>query len=125
VRWSLRWSLGVNICKRHWDALRARISQLGLDRLIAHDGDAAAKRLTDQRPENFDPLLCAWQMIVRNAAAEGIVGGCYVCFGEEHAKACDKPPDAFCAARTGYIELAARDTETEAIRLGYRPTSAS
>lgn len=99
------------------------VGQLGLDHLIAQDGKAAKQRMARQRPEDFDPLLCAWQMIVKNAGSQGILD-CMGCGGEEHLKTCTKTAEE-CAARAGYLALAVRDTRTEAIRLGYTPRELS
>lgn len=56
----------MNICQEHWDALRAKIIERGLEHLIAQGGASAAEKMKEMvegeaaTKENFEPLIDAW-----------------------------------------------------------------
>lgn len=61
------------MCMPHWNMLRDKIKDVGLEDWVSHDGETAATQLSDQvnRGEatmmNFDPLIAAHNMILYNA----------------------------------------------------------
>jgi hypothetical protein len=63
----------VNLCKPHWDELKAEIQHRGLGDFVAEDGKEilgkVEKELTDGQPsiETIDPLLGASNMIFGRA----------------------------------------------------------
>jgi len=65
--------LAMNMCQRHWDALRGEIDKRGLGHLVASSGQTAAQQMKDQltkgeaTPVNFDPLMAAFLAIGSNA----------------------------------------------------------
>src|SRR5436309_507732 len=60
-------------CQDHWDRLRAKIEERGLNHLIAPSGVIAAEQAKSQleteevSPANFDPLMSAFWAIESNA----------------------------------------------------------
>lgn len=62
----------MRFCQDHWDALRQRISDRGLDHLVARGGAAAGRQMKDQLESgevalrNFDPLMSAHWAIANN-----------------------------------------------------------
>lgn len=63
----------MKICEHHWSLLRQKISDKGLDHLVASDGRVALAQSKDQietkevTRDNFDPLMQAHWAIVGNA----------------------------------------------------------
>lgn len=50
----------MQMCKPHWDMLRAAVDERGMNDLVAHDGKAAADNLVAElqgEPTRFDPLM--------------------------------------------------------------------
>lgn len=89
----------MKICEKHWSELRAAIDERGLSKLVAPNGEVAARRAVAElsecvTKENFDPLLFAHNGIVRGAiAAAGLAvmlnnedgtERCPICFCIEH-----------------------------------------
>jgi hypothetical protein len=66
----------MNTCQEHWDRLREKIAERGLDHLIAADGATAAAQVADQlqtpqgrdtvTPANFDPLMGSFWAVGSN-----------------------------------------------------------
>lgn len=60
-------------CQDHWDRLRAKIAERGLNSLIALDAEIAVQQLRDRVEKeettvvNFDPLMYAHWAILSNA----------------------------------------------------------
>lgn len=58
----------MRMCQPHWDRLKQAIIARGLGDMISSSGEELVKRITaDDTLENFDPLMAAHNMIVRNA----------------------------------------------------------
>ncbi len=78
------------MCADHWAALRAAISERGLDPFVSKSGKEAAARMVAEltggaRRETFDPLMSAHNAIVSNAVeVVGLfiltVDGCPICY---------------------------------------------
>lgn len=62
----------MNMCPDHWDRLREKIKERGLDHLVASSGELAAAQVSSQfevgeaTPTNFDPLMSAFWAIGSN-----------------------------------------------------------
>jgi hypothetical protein len=75
------------MCQQHWDALRAAISERGLDGLISGSGQKAVAKLETelaqgaQTPETYDPLMNANFAIWSNALE---AGGLYLMCGDKN-----------------------------------------
>jgi hypothetical protein len=63
----------MKFCQKHWDTLRQKIADRGLDHLVAQGGPMATAQMADQiktrevTRDNFDPLMAAHWAIVGNA----------------------------------------------------------
>lgn len=63
----------MKFCSAHWDALRQKIADRGLEHLVAQGGEMAVKQLSDQLDtgdvtrDNFDPLMSAHWAVCGNA----------------------------------------------------------
>lgn len=71
----------MKFCQDHWDDLRAKIAERGLEHLVSKGGAEAAQRT---REGGFDPLMNAHNAIVVNAMNRSGVGvlfdlGCPLC----------------------------------------------
>jgi len=81
----------MQICKEHWNKIRARIKELGIDHLGAQNAEAALEQMQDQiegndDPKNFDPLMsCNW-MICHKALELG--GLQLMCAKEDGSSSC-------------------------------------
>ena len=70
----------MNWCKPHWDMLRKKVSDVGLDAFVPKDGKAAAKSLVNKE---FDPLMGSWLSIntamLQSPALNGRMLQCPLC----------------------------------------------
>lgn len=108
-------------CPRHWQELREAIDALGLGHLVAKDKADADLRMRRRLPSDFEPLLYAWETIMRNGLeACGVTTECFCCINEKHIATCTNPK---CATREGYITLAAKDALRAARQFGLVPTA--
>lgn len=63
----------MKMCMPHWNTLKEKISNKGLDHLVASSGEIAAAQTADQlrtnevNPNNFDPLMHAHWGILGNS----------------------------------------------------------
>lgn len=134
----------MKLCQSHWDKLKAKISELGLEPLVAKSGEeAAAKALEDLKraqsgddsgmtKETFDPLMGANYAIWSNALhSVGLVlmeqnedgsDRCPLCFMQTtHDKHCTEPE---CKQNyDDWITYAVRDMHERAKELGLIGTS--
>lgn len=62
----------MKMCQNHWDTLRDEITRRGLNDLVASSGEEVMTRLKNESDtqistiENFDPLMCAHNLILIN-----------------------------------------------------------
>jgi hypothetical protein len=89
----------MKICDAHWQELRQAIDNRGLTRIIAKDGEHAAKNMAAQlqggdTKDNYDPLMSAVYAIWGNAIeAFGLDimrpdAPCPLCVLDQHIKEC-------------------------------------
>lgn len=71
----------MKFCNPHWEELREAIKSKGMWDLVSRNGEEAVKRLSDEdkKPESFDPLMSAHNMILGNALK---AGGLYLLQGD-------------------------------------------
>lgn len=116
----------MKACKEHWDQLRDKIKERGLDHLVSKDGEQAINRLKKELDDQHhiqDPLLSAWFSIMNNALSMGgmyLLGRdengnhyCPMCEGNKHTKI-----EGFSCASEWFIERSVDDQYNKAKEAG-------
>lgn len=134
----------MQFCDDHWQRLREKIKEHGLEHLVIEDSETAAMQLRSGLEKgrydrtNFCPLMAAHWAIITNLtilfhdshnddmllvmmSQNAPFGGCPLCTANDlHDRQCDSPTCPLDPVeRFDYmLELAARDSEVNARELG-------
>lgn len=82
----------MSFCQKHWDELRAGVSERGMSGLIAPSGQAAAYRIKQElegksTDSTYDPLMAAHWMIMSAVLENGglaVINRCPLCVVADH-----------------------------------------
>jgi hypothetical protein len=73
----------MKFCQRHWDMMRAAVTAMGMEPLVASGGEAAVANLVDEiahgaTVDNFDPLMAMHWNIATNLLGKLGSSGLYL-----------------------------------------------
>lgn len=127
----------MQICQKHYDALKTAIQDFGLDRLVSKTSEEAHSKMVSSLEEanmkaSFDPLMYAnnaiFSQVLNVSAAKGYglevmfvtpegEHHCPLCFlNTKHSEACPEPNCEF--TYDNWVDRAAQDALATAIHLG-------
>lgn len=122
-----RTNMGMQFCQDHWETLKSKITDAGLDKFVAANGQIAVMKqvstLRGDKPEesNYDPLMQAHNEVMFNTLSMiGPFEGCPICTLDEIHEAncieedCQVPDEGFVM----FLDIATESAANTAKQIG-------